>query len=406
MTTRIALVVSGGGAKGAYAAGAIKYLVTQGCTRFDLYAGTSTGALITTLALAGGYREMELRYTTGGIADYMQPLDLEGVRKYRGLVDSRPFRKTLEEVFTAQVAAQVFAVPAPQLILTAVQLRTGRLVYFHTGNPPADARWTQPWETWQAFGRSNTAGESREQLLQVLQASGSEPVKLPAVKLWLDADWYVDGGIRAYVPIKAALAAGATELFVVMHSAVNPDLTTPKAKVENFAGVVGQTLEIVLANTLAMDLSQARALADGTEIENRIVAPLQPITGVGGGPNTFGRQIFDRGFDDAKRVWGPLLDQRPDLKDHLTGGQPRRAGGPAPIARGGPRRATMTEEPAAPARKSAPRRNVAEAEAPDTELIGFWRPARRTRARKKTAKKKTAKRSGAKAAASKRRSGR
>ena len=370
MTARIALVVSGGGAKGGYAAGAMKYLVSQGCTSFDVYAGTSTGALVTTLALAGGYREMELRYTTGSIPDYMNPLDLQGVREHRGLVDSRPFRRTLEEVYTAQVAARVFAVPAPQLILTAVQLRTGKLVYFHTGSPPADAVWTQPWEIWQAFGTGGSASQSREQLLQVLQASGSEPVKFPAVKLWLDADWYVDGGVRAYVPIKAALAAGATELFVVMHSPVSPDLTTTKESVENFFGVVGQTLEIVLANTQAMDLAQARALANGVEIENRIVAPQQPILGVGGGPNVFGRRIFDRGFEDAQRVWGPLLDQRPELKEQLRGGRSRAAGGPAPIAR------------AARPRRRRTRGRL------DAELIAFWEPAKPSRRRRKATRRK------------------
>jgi NTE family protein len=380
---KVALVVSGGGAKGAYAAGAVKYLATQGCTNFDIYAGTSTGALVTTLALAGNYREMELRYTTGNIPDYMQPLDLQGVKEHRGLVDTRPFRQTLETVYTEAVAARVFAAAAPQLILTAVRLRTGRLVYFHTGNPPAEARWTEPWETWQALGHASPA-QAREQLLQVLQASGSEPVKFPAVKLWLDGDWYVDGGARTYAPIKSALAAGATEVFVVLHSAPSSDLTTSKESVENFFGVVGQTLEIFLSNTLAMDLAQARALAGGVEIAGRIVAPQQPIGGVAGGPNTFGRPIFERGFADAKRVWGPLLEQRPELRQHLGGTRGRGAGGPELIAGddGRPRAARV--------------RTAAAATRLDADLTAFWEATRPTRLPKRKTRRKPARKKAAK----------
>jgi NTE family protein len=386
MSPRIALVISGGGAKGAYAAGAVKYLATQGCTNFDVYTGTSTGALVSTLALARGFDDLEIRYTTGSIPDYTQPLDLEGIKQHRGLVDSREFRRTLELVYTAPRAAAVFDPAAPQLILTAVQLRTGMLAYFHTGSGPGDPRWTQPWEIWHPFESNNAAVPPREQLLQVLEASGSEPIKFPPVKLWLDGDWYVDGGVRAYTPIKAALAAGADELFIVMHSPRNGNVTVAKDSVENFFGVVGQTLNLLLANASAMDFAQASALANGVEIESRIVAPKEPIVGVGSGPNTQGRRIFNQGFADAQEVWGPLLLQRPVLAERLRGGvpAPREA-----IARGLPRPGGPRVK-ATDGRPSARRRRGAE-KAVDAELVAFWtprKPAPRQRA-KTGAKRKT-----------------
>jgi predicted acylesterase/phospholipase RssA len=362
MSPRIALVISGGGAKGAYAAGAVKYLATQGCTNFDVYTGTSTGALVSTLTLARGFDELEIRYTTGSIPDYLQPLDLEGIKQHLGLVDSRGFRQTLEQVYSAPRAAAVFDPAAPQLILTAVQLRTGMLAYFHTGSGPGDPRWTEPWETWHAFEMANATVPPREQLLQVLQASGSEPIKFPPVKLWLDGDWYVDGGVRAYTPIKAALAAGADELFIIMHSPRNGNVTVARDQVDSFLGVVGQTLTLLLANASSMDFAQAHALANGVEIENRIVAPREPIVGVGSGPNTLTRRIFNQGFTDAAQVWQPLLQQRPDLATQLRGGAPQ----PRAIARGLP-----------PARRPRGAAKVG-----DAELVAFWAPPKPVRRRR------------------------
>jgi len=44
-----ALVLSGGGAKGAFTAGVVKYLMVEFGLNFDLVVGTSTGALIAPL---------------------------------------------------------------------------------------------------------------------------------------------------------------------------------------------------------------------------------------------------------------------------------------------------------------------------------------------------------------------
>ena len=389
MSPRVALVVSGGGAKGAYAAGAVKYLVTQGCTNFDVYAGTSTGALVSTLALARGFDEMEIRYTTGGVPDYMQPLDIEGIKQHLGLVDSRNFRQTLEQVYSPPRAAAVFGPGAPQLILTAVQLRTGALGYFHTGSPPNDPRWSEPWESWHPFDTGHATVPPREQLLQVLQASGSEPIKFPPVPLWLDGEAWVDGGVRTYTPIKAALAAGADELFIVMHSPLNGNITVPKDAVGSFLGIVGQTLQLLLANASAMDFAQAHALANGVEIESRIVAPREPIAGVGSGPNTLTRRIFNQGFTDGQQVWEPLLQQRPDLAAHLRGGAPREMA----VRAGPPSRRRKGKGVARPAaRTRGKRRGTASI---DADLVAFWAPRKRRRRRPKRGPKARAKRGGA-----------
>ena len=41
-----ALVISGGGSKGAFAGGVAQFLIQELCHKYDLYVGTSTGSLL------------------------------------------------------------------------------------------------------------------------------------------------------------------------------------------------------------------------------------------------------------------------------------------------------------------------------------------------------------------------
>ena len=59
-----ALVISGGGSKGAFAVGVYKYLVSTYDLGFDVLIGTSTGSLIVPLAALGKIDLLEKLYTT------------------------------------------------------------------------------------------------------------------------------------------------------------------------------------------------------------------------------------------------------------------------------------------------------------------------------------------------------
>lgn len=58
--SRTALIISGGGSKGAFAVGVLKFIFSQRPNiRFDLICGTSTGALIAPLAALREIGELE-----------------------------------------------------------------------------------------------------------------------------------------------------------------------------------------------------------------------------------------------------------------------------------------------------------------------------------------------------------
>ncbi len=59
-----ALVISGGGSKGAFAGGVAEYLIEENNKEYDLFLGTSTGSLMVTHLAMGRLRELKAIYTT------------------------------------------------------------------------------------------------------------------------------------------------------------------------------------------------------------------------------------------------------------------------------------------------------------------------------------------------------
>lgn len=59
-----ALVISGGGSKGAFAGGVAEYLIDEKNNEYDLFLGTSTGSLMVTHLALGKIRELKAIYTT------------------------------------------------------------------------------------------------------------------------------------------------------------------------------------------------------------------------------------------------------------------------------------------------------------------------------------------------------
>ncbi|HJW30038.1 MAG TPA: patatin-like phospholipase family protein, partial [Saprospiraceae bacterium] len=59
-----ALVISGGGAKGAWAGGFIEYLAREQGKTWDLLVGSSTGSLLVPMIAVGGWEALKKAYTT------------------------------------------------------------------------------------------------------------------------------------------------------------------------------------------------------------------------------------------------------------------------------------------------------------------------------------------------------
>jgi NTE family protein len=209
--TRTALVISGGGPKGAFAVGAVQVLAERGIA-FDIVCGTSTGALIaplvvTSRTMPGELALLEQIYTSVETADIVTLRPLVAAFLHGAAVsDALPLRRLIERVITGE-RWEVIRRAAMQMFVAAVPLQTGRAEYFQAGGPPSSATVAVV-----------NAVRDREELVRAIWASACEPVLTPPVDVRDQAArrQYVDGGLCDYFPAGIAIDNGATDIYAVI----------------------------------------------------------------------------------------------------------------------------------------------------------------------------------------------
>jgi NTE family protein len=272
----VALVLAGGGARGAYEVGALAALAPALAARGetpDIVVGTSIGALngaflaaradqpLEAAAAAGLQMWRELRW-----GDALRPLLspselgrlLGAVAMFArlpcvglpGLLDPSPLRGTLERhVAFEQIAGNVEDGMLKAAAVVATAYSTTRSVVFHHGGPAL-----QP-DTARAIDYVATALAPEHVL-----ASAAIPGAFPAVEIRQPgaADWYGDGGVRLNAPLKPALALGAERIVVIgLNSSLTPAPTPTRP---DAIDGIAQLLQVVLADQLAEDVATLAAI--------------------------------------------------------------------------------------------------------------------------------------------------
>lgn len=205
MAKKKALVLSGGGARGAYQAGVLRYLEEIGW-KPDIISGTSVGA-INACAIGSGMdsqklTELWLQLNQKHIMRYSIWNMLKGLfrRKYYPLVETYPLRKFIHEHldFTRLNQTQT------KVIISAVNILSSELRFFENPNLK----------------------------IEHILASSAIPMIFP----WqmIDGEPYWDGGVMANTPILPALTHEASEIVVVLLSPVGSStiMETPVTKDE------------------------------------------------------------------------------------------------------------------------------------------------------------------------------
>jgi NTE family protein len=251
-----ALVVSGGGSKGAFAVGAVRYMRETLGIEFSMVAGTSTGALIVPFVVSGDLALTEKMYTSVTNADILAPVSLQTTWKRGYLFDTAPLEKLLGRHLTEARARRILDSDVPAF-LAAVSLQTGRLTYFQTGT---------------ATGCANGHAEvvkvtDRDMLISAIVASTNQPVFMPPV--WLPQDQqpvceYVDGGVREYAPIHVAIANGATEIYAVLHSPPAAARAGITGQVKGLPAMAARAIELLIDEVGDNDLQTAQLFSDAT----------------------------------------------------------------------------------------------------------------------------------------------
>jgi NTE family protein len=233
--SRIALVLSGGGSRGAYEAGVIRYLrerlprVLGHPVQIDIVTGTSVGAInasylaatadrpdIQAGELCAAWRSLRLEELFSlGARDLMRagallfgrepPPPQPGTFRYGGLLDTHGLERFVVRSIPWQgIRRNLRAGHLDAIAISATHVGSGHTVVFVQSRDAVPTHWSKD-----PFVRHRLSAIGPRHAL----ASAAIPMLFPAVKI--GRGFYVDGGLRQNTPMSPAIRLGADRLLVI-----------------------------------------------------------------------------------------------------------------------------------------------------------------------------------------------
>jgi NTE family protein len=243
-----AIVISGGGSKGAFAIGVLKRLQQEYPTLdFDTYVGTSTGSLIVPLLALDELNLLEQIYTSQSEGTIVKKMRIGDRLNTDSIFDATPLWNLINLHFT-DAKYNTIQQSGKKIYINTVCLQTQELVAYTN-----DANATS--KEGYKIKRIQNANHFR----RAVMASACQPVFMQTIKINRDlpADpekdfQYVDGGVRQYAGIEMAIDAGAKEVFTIL-------LSTGKNQTENLQytnlfGLLQRTIDIFTEDVGKNDL--------------------------------------------------------------------------------------------------------------------------------------------------------
>jgi NTE family protein len=293
-----ALVFSGGGARGAYEAGVVHYLVDELPKRlghpvsFDILCGTSVGAVHACFLAATAERDGS---RGGQLVEFWKQMRIEEIlplsaadllrlpRKLLGLRrTAKAFRegKAPERIYgllNTQALEQMVVRMIPwrgisenirrghveAVCVAATQIASGRVAIFVENRDRELPNWT----------RDPTIVPRPTRMLPAhALASAAIPLLFPAVRI--GRTYYADGGLRLNTPLAPAIRLGADRVLVIalrQNIERAHEIATDDSHIEDYASptfLFGKMLNALLLDHLETDLARMHVmneiLTDGT----------------------------------------------------------------------------------------------------------------------------------------------
>jgi NTE family protein len=341
---KVGLVLAGGGARGAYEAGALSVLLPMLEERGQpvrVIVGTSVGAISAALLGAHAQRGVAALVQTalarwrdiarddvlGSLAGRLprtaleyfgQALGVPGVR-VQSLLDTTPLQTSLDEwIRWDQLHANVVNGEVESVAVVATRARDGRSVVFADSAAPLPASG----EKLDYIGTRLTNDHVR--------ASAAIPIVFPPIRVEHPPEgrgWYFDGGTRLNTPIKPAIDQGAGRVVVIALDSIEPWPSTDDATAPpSFADAAAHLLDGALADPLLEDirtLARVNALVESQgrpEGEDRTGQRTIPYILIAPGHRNAVGELADRIFRERYAGLKGLRSPELVLLNQLLGG--------------------------------------------------------------------------------------
>ena len=292
---KLALVLSGGGARGAYEAGIIHYIRTMLpkslCGRpFDIQCGASVGAINTSFMAATAH---DPAYQGRAIYELWESVREENIYRrdkkalwnfvaksskgivskfvrgegmgnhFNGFLDTSPFLPFITEIIPWNMISKNIKSGLIQAVsIVATNVFTGRMELFIEKHPSVEY-----------------TGEHRTHITRVeplhAMASAAIPIVFPTIMV--DGIAYTDGGLRLNTPMSPAIQLGADALLVIgLHHRAKPGEKIPfhgrKGEPAAMGQVLGRVMNSIFLDRIQYDLEQLERI-------NRIIDWVETVYG-------------------------------------------------------------------------------------------------------------------------------
>ena len=281
-----ALVHSGGANKGGYATGVIDYLLGTLGINYDIFAGTSVGAINT--AFLAQFKSGEEKEAAEHLKSWWLKLDNSKIYKpwafwgraavawKKSFYDSSP----LQELVRKNISLEKIRESGKKIVVGALNLHTGKYVVFN---------------------------QDDDDFIDAVLASAAFPSALTPIQI--NNDLYIDGGMKTISPIKLAIEMGADEIDVITTS---PNIRDKKfIKDPNIIDIVMRAFDVATDKILSNDIELANMYnklaelsdSDKKVVKLRIIRPHYNLVS-----NVFDfdpkkiKKMIEDGYEDAKNT--------------------------------------------------------------------------------------------------------
>jgi len=322
---KTALILPGGGARGAYQVGVLKAIgeiKDDGLNPFPVICGTSAGAMNAAVLashaheFATGVSRLE-RFWTSMVCSRVYRTDARTVLKTglqwalslslggrlfthpRALLDNQPLREFLGRTLRLEGIGKAIELGALQgLSITASGYTCASAISFFQAAPGIG-----PWSRARRYGRQANIEIGH------LLASAALPLLFPAERI--GNEFFGDGGMRMLAPLSPAIHLGADRLLVISTRDENPD--PPPAEpvpYPSLGEIGGYLLDTIFMDTLNADLNRLNRINRTLDLlgeEQRDKSGLKQIESVVIRPSRDLREITHQHMAEIPRAVRTLL---------------------------------------------------------------------------------------------------
>jgi NTE family protein len=297
-----ALVLSGGGGRGAFQAGVFEYLESIGW-KPDIIVGTSIGSMNAAAYAVGGVANLQRMWESIRTKDMHRFFRW---KPWNSVFDRVPWKRTLEKYIPEDQLAQI----KMPLYMVATDITNGHPTVYTNGEKPAQNKGL--YQKVPALTHAH------------LLASSSIPYVYAPIGIENNAHW--DGAVMYNSPLRPAIDAEAHEVLMVLLSPYHKlEENDPRPMVQRSAlppaprgliGGIGYVLDLALIGTFENDFEELRkvnrrvlagtsGVPDHREVKGAVIAPddwISPLDIIRYGPKR-ANELRAQGIQAARQTF-------------------------------------------------------------------------------------------------------